>query len=207
MAAMPLPAGGTTPMMWAAVGCIVFALMLSMAGQFSHSWIVDNEEGLSTGLTTIKEDCSFDEDIEERKQKAAVDRMYRIHLLRRRHGGCRCIKQHGRRHRRCHRWGHRGCLRKHLFAMHGTETLMADLAEDARDTCLERPCAGGTGGLVLWLGSVAALLGTLMLSAGSIGRSLPAEAEKHGKWAAMTPASIGASGCSGVVATDARHRC
>ena len=43
MAATPLPAGGTTPMMWAAVGCIVFALMLSMAGQFSHSWIVDNE--------------------------------------------------------------------------------------------------------------------------------------------------------------------
>ena len=32
-------------MMWAAVGCIVFALLLSMAGQFSHSWIVNNEEG------------------------------------------------------------------------------------------------------------------------------------------------------------------
>ena len=27
MAATPLPAGGTTPMMWAAVGCIVFALL------------------------------------------------------------------------------------------------------------------------------------------------------------------------------------
>ena len=66
-----------------------------------------------------------------------------------------------------------------------TETLMADLAE-SRDTCLETPAAGSTGGLVLWLGSVAALLGTVMLSAGSIGSSLPAQAEKHGKWAAMT---------------------
>ena len=66
----------------------------------------------------------------------------------------------------------------------GNETLMADLAE-SRDTCLETPAAGSTGGLVLWLGSVAALLGTLMLSAGSIGSSLPAQAEKHGKWAGM----------------------
>ena len=30
MATTPLPAGGTTPMMWGAVGCIVFALMLSI---------------------------------------------------------------------------------------------------------------------------------------------------------------------------------
>ena len=65
-----------------------------------------------------------------------------------------------------------------------TRPLMADLAE-SRDTCLETPAAGSTGGLVLWLGSVAALLGTLMLSAGSIGSSLPAQAEKHGKWAGM----------------------
>ena len=32
MAGTPLPANGTTPMMWGAVGCIVFALLLSMAG-------------------------------------------------------------------------------------------------------------------------------------------------------------------------------
>ena len=62
MAATPLPAGGTTPMMWAAVGCIVFALLLSMAGQFSHSWIVDNEnEGGSFGLTTVRVDCNMAE--------------------------------------------------------------------------------------------------------------------------------------------------
>ena len=59
MAATPLPVEGTTPMMWGAVACIVFALLLSMAGQFSHSWIVDNEnEGSSFGLTTVRVDCS-----------------------------------------------------------------------------------------------------------------------------------------------------
>ena len=61
-------------MMWAAVGCIVFALLLSMAGQFSHSWIVNNEqgsEGQSVGLTTIRQDCSVAEpDANETKQQA-----------------------------------------------------------------------------------------------------------------------------------------
>ena len=63
MAATPLPAGGTTPMMWGAVACIVFALLLSMAGQFSHSWIVNNEdEGFTMGLNTVRGiDCSFEE--------------------------------------------------------------------------------------------------------------------------------------------------
>ncbi len=58
-------------------------------------------------------------------------------------------------------------------------------AGEARDTCLEAPAAGATASLVLWAGSIGALLGTVMLSAGSIGRTLPAEAEKHGKWAGM----------------------
>ena len=39
--------------------------------------------------------------------------------------------------------------------------------------------------MILWLGSIGALLGTVMLACASIGRSLPAEAEKNGKWAGM----------------------
>lgn len=193
MAATPLPAGGTTPMMWAAVGCIVFALLLSMAGQFSHSWIVNNEEGgegQSVGLTTIRQDCSVAEpDTDETKQQAidqckafayvffaedmeaaaeddiTVDDMddaivgeYEDY-----------------------------CDNVYTFTaplMMGDQDALANLSE-IRDTCLETPAAGSTGGLILWLGSVGALLGTLMLSAGSIGSSLPAQAEKHGKWAGM----------------------
>ena len=74
------------------------------------------------------------------------------------------------------------------FAM-GNETALRDLAE-SRDTCLETPAAGSTGGLILWFGSVGALLGTLMLSAGSVGSSLPAQAEKHGKWAGMAAGAL-----------------
>ena len=193
MAATPLPAGGTTPMMWAAVGCIVFALLLSMAGQFSHSWIVDNEnEGGSFGLTTVRVDCSvaegdsslnvskeaaveqckvsaytfYAEDMEAASaQNLTADDINDVIV-----GDIEDV-----------------CDNTYTFASAfamGNETALRDLAE-SRDTCLETPAAGSTGGLILWLGSVGALLGTLMLSAGSIGSTLPAQAEKHGKWAGM----------------------
>ena len=193
MAATPLPAGGTTPMMWAAVGCIVFALMLSMAGQFSHSWIVDNEnEGSSFGLTTVRVDCSMaegDSSVNVSKE-AAVDQCkvtaYTFYAEDMEAASSENNTADdiddvivGDIEDVCENTYKIGAA----FAT-GNETLMADLAE-SRDTCLETPAAGSTGGLVLWLGSVAALLGTLMLSAGSIGSSLPAQAEKHGKWAGM----------------------
>ncbi|MEL0331937.1 MAG: hypothetical protein VW982_06955 [Candidatus Poseidoniales archaeon] len=193
MASTPLPAGGTTPMMWAAVGCIVFALLLSMAGQFSHSWIVNNEEGgegQSVGLTTIRQDCSVAEpDADETKQQAideckafaymffaedmeeaaeddiTVDDMDDA-IVGDYEDYCDNIYTFAA-----------------AFAM-GDQDALNELSE-VRDTCLETPAAGSTGGLILWLGSLSALLGTVMLASGSIGRNLPANAEKHGKWAGM----------------------
>ena len=193
MATTPLPAGGTTPMMWAAVGCIVFALMLSMAGQFSHSWIVDNEnEGGSFGLTTVRVDCSMAEgnlSVNVSKE-TAVDQCkvtaYTFYAEDMEAASAENLTADeiddvivGETEDVCENTYKIGAG----FAM-GDEDLMADLAE-SRDTCLETPAAGSTGGMILWLGSIGALLGTLMLSAGSIGSSLPAQAEKHGKWAGM----------------------
>ena len=193
MAATPLPAGGTTPMMWGAVACIVFALLLSMAGQFSHSWIVDNEnEGGSFGLTTVRVDCSMaegDSSIGVSKE-VAVDQCkvtaYTFYAEDMEAASAESLTADdiddvivGDIEDVCENTYKVGAT----FAT-GNETLMADLAE-SRDTCLETPAAGSTGGLILWLGSIGALLGTVMLASGSIGRSLPAEAEKHGKWAGM----------------------
>ena len=193
MAATPLPAGGTTPMMWAAVGCIVFALMLSMAGQFSHSWIVDNEnEGSSFGLTTVRVDCSMaegDSSVGVSKEVAVDQCKVTAYTFYAEDMEAAAAENNtaddiddvivGDIEDVCE-----NTYKVAAAFATGNETLMADLAE-SRDTCLETPAAGSTGGLVLWLGSVAALLGTLMLSAGSIGSSLPAQAEKHGKWAGM----------------------
>ena len=193
MAATPLPAGGTTPMMWAAVGCIVFALLLSMAGQFSHSWIVDNEnEGGSFGLTTVRVDCNMaegDPSVGVSKEAAVDQCKVTAYTFYAEDMEAAAAENNtaddiddvivGDIEDVCENTYKLGAA----FAT-GNETLMADLAE-SRDTCLETPAAGSTGGLILWLGSVGALLGTVMLASGSIGRSLPANAEKHGKWAGM----------------------
>ena len=193
MAATPLPAGGTTPMMWAAVGCIVFALLLSMAGQFSHSWIVDNEnEGGSFGLTTVRVDCNMaegDPSVGVSKEAAVDQCKVTAYTFYAEDMEAAAAENNtaddiddvivGDIEDVCENTYKLGAA----FAT-GNETLMADLAE-SRDTCLETPAAGSTGGLILWLGSIGALLGTVMLASGSIGRSLPANAEKHGKWAGM----------------------
>lgn len=193
MVATPLPANGTTPMMWGAVGCIVFALLLSMAGQFSHSWIIDNEnEGGSFGLTTVRVDCSMAEgnlSVNVSKE-AAVEQCkvtaYTLYAEDMEAASAENLTADdiddvivGQIEDVCDN--------TYAFASAlamGNETLLADLAED-RDTCLETPAAGSTGGMILWLGSIGALLGTVMLACASIGRNLPANAEQHGKWAGM----------------------
>ena len=195
MATTPLPAGGTTPMMWGAVACIVFALLLSMAGQFSHSWIINNEEdgeGQSVGLTSIRQDCSVSEgnsSIGLTKSDAvdACKEFAYIFFAEDMDAAAAENKTAGDLDDAIVGNYEDYCDNVYTlaaaFAM-GNETLLGEVGE-ARDTCLETPAAGSTGGMILWLGSIGALLGTVMLSAGSIGRSLPAEAEKHGKWAGM----------------------
>ena len=193
MAATPLPAGGTTPMMWAAVGCIVFALLLSMAGQFSHSWIVNNEEGgegQSVGLTTIRQDCSVAEpDADETKQQAIDECKAFAYMF-----FAEDMEEAAEDDITVDDMDDAivgdyedYCDNVYTFAAAfatGDQDALNELSE-VRDTCLETPAAGSTGGLILWLGSIGALLGTVMLASGSIGRSLPANAEKHGKLAGM----------------------
>ena len=180
-------------MMWAAVGCIVFALLLSMAGQFSHSWIVNNEqgsEGQSVGLTTIRQDCSVAEpDANETKQQAIDECKAFAYVL-----FAEDMETASQDDITVDDIGNvivgeyeDYCDNIYTFSapfLMGDQDALANLSE-IRDTCLETPAAGSTGGLILWLGSIGALLGTLMLSAGSIGKTLPAQAEKHGKWAGM----------------------
>ena len=193
MSPTPLPEDSTSPMMWGAVACIVFALLLSVAGQFSHSWIVNNEEGgegQTVGLTTIRQDCSVTEpDAGETKQQAidackafaygffaedmdaATDELDDVDDI-----DDTIIGDY-----------EDYCDNVYTFTaplMMGDQDALANLS-DVRDTCLETPAAGSTGGMILWLGSIGALLGTVMLASASIGRSLPAAAENHGKWAGM----------------------
>ena len=193
---LPMVKAGPSPAMaYAAVVLLLVGALLGVTAQFNHEWLISNEDdttGLSAGLTTIQLDCSqsdvpaestltkqnvvdqckvftyglFAEDMEaaaaENKSADDLDDV----LVGNYEDYCDNTYTFAS-----------------AFAM-GNETALEDLAE-ARDTCLETPAAGSTGGLVLWMGFIGAVLGTLMLGAGSLGYRLPSEAEKHGKWVGM----------------------
>ena len=191
---VPVPSGGgITPMMWAAVGCIVVALLLSIMGQFSHSWIVDNDsEGSSFGLTSIRQDCSVEEaDAElgiskedavnmckimayslyaEDMEAAAAENRTADDIDDVIVGSTEDVCENAYK------------LAAPLFE--GDSEGLKELA-DGRASCLETHSAGSTGGMILWVGTLGALLGAVMLGAGIMGRNLPANAEQHGKWAGM----------------------
>ena len=180
--ASPLPSDGTTPAMWGAVGCIVFALLLSMAGQFSHAWTTyTGQEGSSKGLTTVLRDCSFSSDVEECKESTYA--LYSEDWMSASYpkdgeGVGNVIT--GEYEDYCN----------NLFTKRTENGATQESAGEARDTCLEASAAGATASLVLWAGSIGALLGTVMLSAAAIGRSLPADAERHGKWAGIAAGAL-----------------
>lgn len=196
----PLPTGGTAPMMWAAVGCIAVALLLSLAGQFSHSWIVSNEEGSegqSVGLTSIRQDCSVAEADDGLTQQQAIDqcKTFAYSLF------AEDMEAAATENKSANEIDD-VIVGEYEDVCDNTYALMIQLAEafssdeearqaavneagETRETCLETPAAGSTGGMILWVGTLAGLLGAVMLGAGALGRPLPAEAEKHGKWAGM----------------------
>ena len=162
-------------------------------GQFSHSWIVDNDnEGSSFGLSTVRVDCSMaqaDAQLNMTK-KEAVDMCkamaYSLYAEDMEAAAEEDITVDdiddvivGSIGDVCENTYKLGAA----FAT-GDEATMKELADD-RDTCLDIPAAGSTGGIILWVGTLGALLGAVMLGAGIMGRNLPANAEQHGKWAAI----------------------
>ncbi|MBL6733058.1 MAG: hypothetical protein ISP84_00765 [Candidatus Poseidonia sp.] len=192
---VPVPASGPSTMVWAAVGCIVVALLLSIIGQFSHSWIVNNEdEGFTTGLNTVRIDCSFEDtevDVETCKSFAYAFLSDDYETASQEDTSDADVIQVGRYTEYCDN--------TYTFTVQLIEAFTTDAEErqsdmanasDARDTCLETPAAGSTGGMVLWVGSLAGLLGAVMLGAGATGRALPANLEKHGHWTAIAAGAL-----------------
>ena len=178
----PVPSDGTTPAMWGAVGCIVFALLLSMAGQFSHAWTTyTDQEGYSMGLTTVLRDCSFSSDVEECKQStyALYSEDWMSASYPKDGEGVGDVIT-----------GEYDDYCNNLFVKRTENGASQESAGEARDSCLEAPAAGATASLVLWAGSIGALLGTVMLSAAAIGRSLPLGAERYGKWAGVASGAL-----------------
>ena len=190
------PVGEKKPIMaWAAVGCLAVALLLAISVQFTNSWLVYPEEGVgvSWGLNSASIDCEdsnddlacsyaylmfrdgYDDGIYKEKDRDGNVDFYdydfpdedsisgSTKIL------CDNIAKSLLQNEAD--WDEDGYPRPEIQAA----------AEDAKQECLDLNSAGTTGSLVIWLGALGALAGTLMLVMNQIGKALPSNAERYGK--------------------------
>ena len=202
LASTPLPEGGTTPMMWGAVACIVLSVMLSTLGQFSHHWL-DKEDGMSQGLTTLRYDCSTYEyrliiTLEQYNEVSGSQEQltdeewkeYQINLCKENNylllaEDMEAALAENKSGDELHNVivGDMDDYCNNLWSPDNASLLVDEEgAEILRKNCLEDHTDGETASSVLWAASGCALLGTIMLGAALFGRNLPRGTERHGKW-------------------------
>ena len=184
------PIGEKKPIMaWAAVGCLAVALLLAISVQFTNSWLVYPEEGVgvSWGLNSASIDCEdssdeqaceypylmFRDGYDEGIDKEDGEYLYEFPEQDSISGSTKIL-----------------CDNIAKSLLKNEEFLDDDgypypeiqaAAEDAKQECLDLNSAGTTGGLVIWLGALGALAGSLMLVMNQIGKALPSNAERYGK--------------------------
>ena len=172
------PMGEPKPIMtWAAVGCIVAALLLTIMGQFGNSWQVSNEDdSLSLGLRNIVIDCSEQQNedsciattyilLAEDTEKAAGETPPSDPVLK---GDIENF-----------------CENNYAFALEFADDIDNDTlrteAGDFREMCLDNDGAGGISGMILWIGIIGSLAATVMLVMSMLGQTLPGGVENYGR--------------------------
>lgn len=172
------PMGEPKPIMtWAAVGCIVVALLLTMMGQFGNSWQVSSEDdSISLGLRNISIDCSEQQNesscisttyilLAEDMEKAANETAPSDPLLK---GDIEdyCENMYS--------------IMLNIARLTDNESLRTEAGEE-RETCLKNDSAGGISGMILWIGIIGSLAATVMLVMSMLGQTLPGGVENYGR--------------------------
>ena len=172
------PMGEPKPIMtWAAVGCIVAALLLTIMGQFGNSWQVsDDDNSISLGLRNIVIDCS-----EQQNEDSCISTSYVLladdmdKAEEETPPSDPVLK--GDIENYCE-----NSYESMLVVATATnnDTLRTEAGED-RETCLKNDSAGGITGLILWIGILGILASTVMLVMSMLGQTLPGGAENYGR--------------------------
>jgi len=172
------PMGEPKPIMtWAAVGCIVIALLLTIMGQFGNSWQASSEDdSLTLGLSNIVIDCSEQQDedscisqsytlLADDMEKAAEETPPSDPVVK------------GDIENYCEN-SYELML---AIATATNDNALRSEAGDNREMCLKNDSAGGITGLILWIGILGILASTVMLVMSMLGQTLPGGAENYGR--------------------------
>ena len=180
MAVAPI---GEPIMTWAAVGCIVIALLLTIMGQFGNSWQVsDDDDSISLGLRNIVTDCS-----EQQNESSCISTSYILladdmdKAEEETPPSDPVLK--GDIENYCE-----NLYASTIEAIQIVEVISGEdkpddrkNASDARETCLKNNSAGGISGMILWIGIIGILASTVMLVMSMLGQTLPGGAENYGR--------------------------
>ena len=182
------PIGEPKPIMtWAAVGCIVIALLLTIMGQFGNSWQVsDDDNSISLGLRNIVIDCS-----EQQNESSCISQSYTLVAedMEKAAGETPpsdpLVKGDIENY----------CENLYAFTLgiiQSGEDNPDDRknASDARETCLKNDSAGGISGMILWIGIIGILASTVMLIMSMLGQTLPGGAENYGRMSSWISGGI-----------------
>ena len=178
------PMGEPKPIMtWAAVGCIVVALLLTIMGQFGNSWQVSSDDNqISLGLRNISIDCS-----EQQNESSCISE---YHILFAEDMG-KAVGEtppsdpvvKGDIEHYCE-----NIYAGRLVIIQFTEDFTGEAqdgerknASDTRETCLKNDSAGGISGMILWIGFIGVLASTVMLVMSMLGKTLPGGIENYGR--------------------------
>lgn len=176
------PMGEPKPIMtWAAVGCIVAALLLTIMGQFGNSWQTPDEDGgveTNLGLRNMVVDCTDssadDKDmcinlayvlLSEDMEKAANETAPSDPVIK---GDIEdyCENTYS--------------MMLSLATQLNNDSIRTEAGED-REKCLKNDSAGGISGMILWIGIIGSLVATVMLVMSMLGQTLPGGVENYGK--------------------------
>ena len=176
------PTGEKKPIMaWAAVSCIILALILTCVGQFGNSWLVQDEDNVesgaaqvSFGLSEMVADCS-----DASQQQDCIVFSYTILAedMTKAAGETPPTdpKIKGEIENYCEN------TYSLTISLAGDDTELRSEAGEFRENCLSNDSAGGLTGTFLWLGIFGALVSAVMLTMATLGKELPGNMQNYGR--------------------------
>ena len=176
------PTGEKKPIMaWAAVSCIILALILTCVGQFGNSWLVQDEDNVesgaaqvSFGLSEMVADCS-----DASQQQDCIVFSYTILAedMTKAAGETPPTdpKIKGEIENYCEN------TYSLTISFAGDDTEARSDAGEFRENCLSNDSAGGLTGTFLWLGIFGALVSAVMLTMATLGKELPRNMQNYGR--------------------------
>ena len=191
MAQPSMAAEGPSMMGWAAVGLIAMALLLSVVAQFNGAWLTGEVDGglqIKSGLSSVTYDCSGIDDEANQSICISSSAYLSTPMDETPPENSTEMVHKGTQAGACDRFEEMTVNMATAFSG-GNQTVIDEAtsaAAEAKVECMVSADAGSKGGTWLWIGTVLALLCTVMAVLPKVGvNSLPSVVTDNARWGNM----------------------